>query len=197
MEETLAKGGLVDFKSRKLYKLYSKGDEDAFKEVVRIHKNQVYSFILRSGVADPDDIFQEVFIKVYKSAHTYKVECDFTPWLFTIVANTLRSHFRKKTVKDLVENSDLEKIQAKNSNAEDTANARETIDWLELSLAKLPINQKEVVLLHCIQDMSQADVATTLGIPLNTVKTLLRRARITLSRLLQERNAALKEEVSK
>ena len=76
------------------------------------------------------------------------------------------------------------------------AEARETAAWVEKAIAALPFSQREVVVLCCIEQLPQDDVAAALGMPVNTVKTHLRRARIALAQALARRQAALRREVS-
>ena len=66
--------------------------------------------------------------------------------------------------------------------------ARQTLDWLEDALAELPPAQREVLLMVAIVGLRQQDVAMALDLPLNTVKTHLRRARLSLAARLAERN---------
>ena len=81
-----------------------------------------------------------------------------------------------------------------NPNGEQVAEARETAQWLEGAIAKLPLAQREVVGLVCAEHMKQSEVAEVLRIPLSTVKTLLRRARIALAQQLARRNVLLDRE---
>jgi RNA polymerase sigma-70 factor (ECF subfamily) len=66
---------------------------------------------------------------------------------------------------------------------------RETLGWLEQALLALPPTQREVLLLTSVVGLRQQDVAQFLNLPLNTVKTHLRRARLALAAGLADRNA--------
>ena len=66
---------------------------------------------------------------------------------------------------------------------------RETLAWLERALLALPPMQREVLLLTAVVGLRQLDVAQSLNLPLNTVKTHLRRARLALAAGLAERDA--------
>ena len=69
------------------------------------------------------------------------------------------------------------------------AQARETLAWLEEALAVLPAVQREVVLSTTVLGLRQEDVAQALNMPLNTVKTHLRRARLALAQGLARRES--------
>jgi RNA polymerase sigma-70 factor (ECF subfamily) len=162
------------------------GDERAFGELVRAYRAPVYGYLVRCGVppAARDDLFQEIFLKVHGAAKSYAPERDLKPWLFTIVANTVRSHFRRQKVEALVFASPEQLLADPTSDApslEQITEAKETAAQLEKSMEKLPLPQREVVLLALVEQMPMQDVAEALELSVNSVKTLLRRARLTLA----------------
>jgi RNA polymerase sigma factor (sigma-70 family) len=73
-----------------------------------------------------------------------------------------------------------------NHGPRELAEIQETVAWLEGALPALPLAQREVLLLGSIAGLRLQDIATVLGIPLNTVKTLIRRARASLAGALAE-----------
>jgi len=161
-----------------------------------LYRAKVYSYIVRSGVDEGsrDDVFQEIFIKVHTNADKYDPERPLGPWLFTIVANEVRTHYRKRKVAEFVQLGSEEK--ATSITAEVISEAKETVKWLEQELSKLPFAEREVVLLCSTTALSQKDVATVLGLPVNTVKTHLLRARLRLAKSLQRKKARHLREVS-
>lgn len=176
------------------------GDMSAFAELMREFKAPVYSYILRSGVRGgaEDDIFQEVFIKVHGAASSYQPTRPLEPWLFTIVANTVRSHFRRQRVRELAdEQGELTPSAPESISAHDIAEAQETVSWIEQALQSLPLAQREAIILCGMRQLSQQDVSLILGIPVNTVKTHLKRGRDALAQALAKRNKALKREVQR
>jgi RNA polymerase sigma-70 factor (ECF subfamily) len=145
-------------------------------------------------------VFQDIFIKVHRAAAQYQSERPLHPWLFTIVANTVRTHYRKRRVNEIVEIAFRERSQGEPQDpapdGERIAVARQTAAWLEEEIRKLPFMQREVLLLACIENLAQKDIAAALELPINTVKTHLRRARLALVRQLARRNAAMQREFS-
>src|SRR5687768_12742063 len=93
-------GPVVMLEERRLLSRHLEGDQQAFTELVRAYRSPVYGYLVRCGVAESarDDLFQEVFLKIHGAAKSYTPERDLKPWLFTIVANTVRSHFRRKKI---------------------------------------------------------------------------------------------------
>ena len=184
---------------RELIARHLRGDSNAFAELIHEFKAPVYSYILRSGVRGgaEDDIFQEVFIKVHGAASSYQSERPLEPWLFTIVANTVRTHFRKQRVRELANEESRSSPPDDTASVHDLAEAQETISWLEQALQKLPFAQREAILLCGVKQLSQTEVAEILGIPVNTLKTNLKRGRDTLAQALARRTSALKREVQR
>ena len=74
--------------------------------------------------------------------------------------------------------------------------ARQTATWLEEEIRRLPFMQREVLVLACIENLAHKEIAAALELPLNTVKTHLRRARLALVRQLARRNASMQREFS-
>lgn len=178
---------------------HRRGDADAFAELVARYRRPVYSYLVRCGVEDAarDDLFQEIFTSIHSAAATYQPERPVKPWLFAIVANIVRSYYRKARARAgaLVA---LDPVQGHSAtpDSQQLAEARETAVWVQGAIAALPFAQREVVLLCCIEQLPQEDVAATLGMPVNTVKTHLRRARMVLAQALARRKAASRREVS-
>ena len=157
------------------------------------YRRPVYSYLVRSGVAeaDRDDVFQGIFLKIHAAAGSYDPARPLAPWLFTIVANSVRNHFRDRSPSDspLDSADDPPDPPDPNPGPDCIASARQTLAWLEDALTALPPAQREVLLMVAIVGLRQQDVAQALDLPLNTVKTHLRRARLALAARLAERNA--------
>ncbi len=160
------------------------GDPDAFPELVGIYRSKVYAYLVRCGVdaGIRDDLFQEIFIKIHNAASTFKSDKPLNPWFFTIVANTVRAHYRKERVRRLVYQEDLPSEKDNAPDSQDFIEARETADWLDTELAKLPFSQRETIILNAMGSLDQKAISKIQDIPLSTVKTNLRRARITLAK---------------
>ena len=168
------------------------GDPEAFATLVAEYRAPVYSYLARCGIDpdDRDDLFQEIFIKIHRAAGTYQPERPAHPWIFTIVSNTIRNHLRKRRVRQLVfgEAAD-EDPRDPNPDGERRTAAREAADFVQREIGKLRLVQREVVLLACVEKMPLKEVADVLRIPVNTVKTHLRRARLALAAALALRES--------
>jgi RNA polymerase sigma-70 factor (ECF subfamily) len=174
------------------------GESGAFAQLVALYRRPVYSYLCRCGVAeaDRDDLFQEIFVKIHASAGQYRDDRPAHPWLFTIVANTVRTYVRKNKVREMVfAEPPQSEPPTGDADGERQAMARQTAAWLEGEIRKLPLAQREVLILTCVEYLPQKEVAEILGVPVNTVKTHLRRARLTLVGRMARRDAGETGEV--
>jgi RNA polymerase sigma factor (sigma-70 family) len=184
---------VVDLEERTWLARHRRGDTTAFPALMAAYRRPVYSYLVRNGVAgaDRDDVFQAIFLKIHAAAGSYDPARPLAPWLFTIVANSVRNHFRDLSggFGTALADDDPPDPPDPNPGPERIASARQTLVWLEGALTALPLAQREVLLLVAIVGLRQQGVALALDLPLNTVKTHLRRARLALAARLAERNA--------
>lgn len=138
----------------------------AFEQLVDQFQTPIrrYLFHLTQGNAPLcDDLAQETFIKAYK--HYYACTTNRRSWLFRIAHNTFIDHTR--TVKNNVTTDYLT-----------TAYASAThIDMLRETMQCLDANEKQLIVLSCIEQLSHSDITKITDIPLGTVKTIIRRAK--------------------
>ncbi len=174
---------------RRLLLRHREGDAEAFAELVAEYRAPIYSYLARCGVApaDRDDLFQEVFIKIHRAAGSYDPERPLHPWIFTVVSNTVRTHVRKRRVRRLVfggAGSETADPVDPAPDGERRTAAREAAALVQREIGRLRLVQREVVLLACVEKLPLKEIAAVLEIPVNTVKTHLRRARLTLAAAL-------------
>lgn len=183
---------VVDLEERTWLKRHCRGDSSAFPALLQAYRRPVYNFLVRHGVAadERDDVFQIIFLKIHTAAASYDPTRPLAPWLFAIVANAVRNHFRDQPIPFEATASDgLLEAPDPNPGPDQVAQDRETVAWLEGALDALPLAQREVLLLTTVIGLRQQEVAQALSLPLNTVKTRLRRARLALAAGLAGRDA--------
>lgn len=171
------------------------GDGDAFTDLVEAWRRPVFSYLVRSGVpaAQRDDLFQEIFLKIHLAADRYDPARPLKPWLFTIVVNATRNWLRDHAAASVASlDGGLDDVLSDAApGPRRAASARETLAWLEEAIPSLPTAHREALLLCAVEGMERREAARSLGIPVNTVKTHLRRARLALARRLAERRHRL------
>ena len=84
-----------------LIREYNNGNESAFEKLLMLHKEKVRNliFLTLNDSEFVDDIFQDVFISVYKKLDEFRFESKFTTWLYRITVNKCRDYLRKKRVR--------------------------------------------------------------------------------------------------
>ena len=172
---------------------HGNGDLEAFPKLVQQYRRPVYGYLFHCGVPEPDrdDLFQEIFVRVHQRARTYDPSRPLHPWLFTVVANAVRTYFRKQKRRlFFFAGTPPADVKDEAPDGEALASARETTDWLERAIQALPFSQREVLGLATLENLPLNDIASTLGLPVNTVKTQLRRARLRLIASYERRTRA-------
>ena len=183
---------VVDITERNWLAAHVRGDKTAFAKLLSAYQRPVYSYLTRWGLdaTTRDDVFQEIFLKVHRSAQQYEASRPLHPWIFTIVVNTVRNHARNAARRpagtDGIAPDELPAYGAPDRNA----GTEQTAKRVEAAIQQLPEAHREALLLCSVQGYSLAEVADLLGRPVNTVKTHLRRARQALLAILPEEAAS-------
>jgi len=163
-----------------------KGNLESFENLVFIFEKPIFGYFLYSigRKEDAEDLTQEVFIKVYKNLKSLDPNLNFKAWLFKIASNTLIDWWRKRG-----EERELFLIDDKDSNFE---TIDEDFSYLKIetakdiadALEKIKPEYKVVLLLFYWQGFSYEEIASILSLPLGTVKTNLRRAKLAIKEIL-------------
>jgi RNA polymerase sigma-70 factor (ECF subfamily) len=179
---------VIPISDRVLFDRHRRGDRAAFPALVGEFRARVFGYLTRCGVAlaDRDDLFQEVFLRVHRagsSGETAAPSGALAPWIMTITVNVVRSHFRKLSVRNVVAlHADPDDgVASADRGPESALAAKQTTVWLEEAMLKLPLEQREALVLCAVEGLELADAAEALGVPSETVKTRVRRARIALA----------------
>jgi RNA polymerase sigma factor (sigma-70 family) len=157
-----------------------RGDHEAFRLLVERHRDRAHGLALRilRSAPDAEDVAQEAFVRAWQALPRFRGESGWGTWLYRIVAR--QSFDRLEQLKrSRQRESDLDEAEGleDSSTAHDaTGRARQ----MERLIAELAPAQRAVVTLFYYEDRSVEQVAATLGLPENTVKTHLSRARARL-----------------
>jgi RNA polymerase sigma-70 factor, ECF subfamily len=173
-----------------------RGDMAAFEALVEKYKQPVTNLAWRT-LGDPDeaeDLAQNVFIQVYRSAARYEASAKFTTWLFTIARNLCLNEIRRRSrhpsepLEPAVETDDTPQRQYEDPKTTVPPEAllqTELAQQIEKALAGLPENQRTAILLFREDDMSYETIAKILGTSLSATKSLIHRGRETLKQKLK------------
>jgi RNA polymerase sigma-70 factor, ECF subfamily len=173
-------------------------DEGAFQELVTGYGDRVFSLVLRmvGDRAEAEDIAQEVFVTVWKSIDTFRSEARLSTWLLRIAANhaknrikyLARRHTDGRGLDEAPEAAlaDVGKAPAQSqvTSPEAAFEAAERGNAIERAIAALDEDQRLVVVLRDIEELSYEEIGEITGLPEGTVKSRLHRARLALKSAL-------------
>lgn len=177
-----------------LMRAYALGNARAFETLYDRHEKPLWRFVLRSvrDASVADDVAQEIWLAVARSADQYVASAKFRTWLFTMARNRVIDLARtKKQTQSLDEQSEdgesfMSSLAADSRlgpvrQLESKQAAHELIEAIEA----LPNDQREAFLLQAEADMSVEEIATATNVSFETAKSRLRYARNRLRSLLQ------------
>ncbi|MFA6353631.1 MAG: sigma-70 family RNA polymerase sigma factor [Candidatus Paceibacterota bacterium] len=176
--------------------LYKNGDEEAFKVLITRYTTPLYNFTARlTNKNEASDLVQEIFIKAWKNIARFDLrKASFKTWIFIIARNAVTDFLRKKKsllFSDIKNEDDedidslAEKIPDENLLPEEALQKLEDSIFLNKILAKLRPGYQEVLILHYQEEMTFEEIGRILNKPLNTVKSIHRRAIIEMRRMLE------------
>ena len=174
------------------------GDAAAFTELVERYRNRLLTVLehLVGNHEQAEDLAQEVFLRVFKASHRYEPGAKFSTWLFTIAnnvaSNALRSRSRRREVGVPEGNGSdsspmqLDQLAKAASGAMPTRalDRAEQAHMARQAVAALSERQRMALLLAKFEGMSYQDIAQTMDLSVQAIKSLLSRARVNLKEIL-------------
>jgi RNA polymerase sigma-70 factor, ECF subfamily len=161
-----------------------RGDKKAFEVLFSRYKAPIWSFLNRYGRDHEatSELYQEVFLNVWKGANTYKAGQKVRPWLYRIANNSARDRYRKST--RTVETQPFEDFHP-----DQIVDPIGSVD-LERAIAALPDTLRSAFILGTIEGLNHQEVAAALDISPANARARISRARVALrQRLIEEQNA--------
>jgi RNA polymerase sigma-70 factor, ECF subfamily len=160
---------------------FSKGSAESFNELFLRYKQPVYGFF-RRRTADPshaEELTQEVFLVLLRAASRYEPRALFRTYLYAVAFKILRAHRRKTAFRAAFFG------QPKSLPDPAKQDATESGLWVRRAVEKLDPIDREILLLREFEQLSYAEIADLLQLPINTVRSRLFRARTALRNLLE------------
>ncbi len=160
------------------------GDGDAFGRLYESLNRRVRTYVSYRGAADPEGMVNDVFLRVFtRLTDFHGGETQFAAWVFTITRNMLIDEARRRDRRPTgVAPSDLEGAGEAGGDVEAEALARLGDEWVVEQLDRLTPDQRDVIVLRVVGDLTVEDVADILGKGAGAVKAMQRRALRTLAR---------------
>lgn len=162
------------------------GNEHAFEALINKYKRKVFSYCLNftNNYHMAEDITQEIFIKVFQNIHTYDSErASLSTWIYTITHNICINSLRDKT--NYLELD--ETINSTNASTEEQIILNEELDIIRQAIAKLPKDEKALILLKDFLGLKYREIAKIGKIPEGTVKSRIHSIRIKIRKMAGEK----------
>ena len=187
--------GYLDMSEKELVQRAVAGDEMAYRAIYQLHEKALRSRV--SGYfkwkADVDDVVSETFQKAFANLSVFDTSRELRPWLFTIATRTALDHLARIRRED--EKKESIKLKASEEGTEgqgpitDVDPEEEIIngeihDRLMAYIDELPPLYKEVMVKYMIDELEYEEIARTMELELNTVRTRIRRGKQHLAEMM-------------
>ena len=172
---------------------YIQGDTEALTTIFHRYKKPLLNYALRilGNRADAEDVLSEVFMVIFSKKYQYNPNAKFSTWAYTVTRNMCISRLRqKKNILSLwFRNEETDEMEpweiadSKDLPPEDLQRA-ETIQHIRNAIQKLPLPQREALVLREYQHLNYEEISKILHCSLENVKILIFRARQNLSKTI-------------
>jgi len=167
---------LDDLADDELLSMYANGDPEAFDTLFDRHRTPVYNFActMLNDFARAEDVMQETFLSVARAAKKYEPRGRFRTWIM------------RRRRRAAMADSSLDFIVPPSSEPPPPRQieANEQMAAIRRAISGLPERQREAIALYAFERMQYREIAQVLDMPINTVKTLIHRARASLAHAL-------------
>lgn len=172
------------------------GEDAAFEALVLRHQHRVYAFCLRllGDAAEAEDVAQDVFLTVYRSASTFRGESAFTTWLLRIAKNQSlnrikylerRGRSMRRSIDEVSEDRLGGGDDAERRNPHALLEGGQTAQIVQQAIATLGEEHRVVLVLRDVEDLSYEEISRITGLPIGTVKSRIHRGRSALATRLE------------
>ncbi len=176
------------------------GDRMAFDELISAHQDRVLNtaFRLMGNYDEALDLTQEVFLNCFRKIDSFKGDSSLRTWLYRITVNTAKNRWKYQASRGLnrmmsldspMDADDEERVKQvpdTHPTPRKVASDRETMAFLEGQMATMNEEQREVLVLRYVEELSYDEIAVILNVSLGTVKSRIHRARLDLRELMAD-----------
>lgn len=167
-----------------------KGDPEAFEALVNEHQQYVYNLALRVVKDENEalDLAQETFVRAWTALPNFKGQSQFRTWLYRIVANLCYNRLPslRRTLNDLGDDVMEDIPETHSESPASMFESNETKRHLQEAIRSLDSNYQLLITLRYQNELSYEEIASTLNLPLGTVKTGIFRAKEKLRKSLAQ-----------
>lgn len=165
-----------------LVKEVLEGNQNSFRTLIERHQGKIYYLGLKffRNAEDAEDFSQDVFIRVYDKLKTFKGDVPFSGWLYKLAFNLAVNTYKVKrfTMSPLEAHGDIADTA---STPESAAIEEEMRELVQEMVTSLPQSYHIVIKMHYFDGLSYPEIAEITEIPVNTIKSHIRRAKEMIS----------------
>lgn len=162
-------------------------DPEAFGRLYDEYVDQIFRYVYYKvgNFADSQDLTGQTFLKAFENIDSYEVrDVAFSSWLYRIAHNLVVDYFRRESKRESVPIDEQPPAPSTRGNPVETVMADLDSERLYRALHKLTHNQREVIVLKFIDNLSNTQVAEIMGISVGAVKSTQKRGLLSLNRIL-------------
>lgn len=163
-------------------------EEEHLQQVMQQYGDEIlrlcYTYVHSWQTAE--DLTQETFLKFYRASGKFRGESTVKTYLFRIAINVCKDYLSSWKYQKIQLSNTLTTFLKSKDNLEQIIVEKSEQQLLVEKIEQLPLKYKDVLMLYYYAELPIAEVAETLGLPVNTVKTRLRRARVQLKLKIEE-----------
>jgi RNA polymerase sigma-70 factor (ECF subfamily) len=173
------------------------GDVEAFDRFVEIYQKKIYAlaYNMTHNQMDAQDVTQEVFLTIFRKAHTFQGKSAFSSWVYRVALNAVYMKLRSKKKDQSISVEDAfpsfngagyhqEVIRDWSESAESLMFSNETKNVIQSAVDQLPEKEKIAFLLRDVEGLSTEEAAEALDLSISAIKSRLHRARLILRKKL-------------
>ena len=166
-----------------------RGDRDAYADIVERYKNPIYNLAVRltGSLSDAEDLAQDAFIRIYEILDRFDDSKRFFPWMYTVALNVIRNDVKKKrSFVFRMQTGDVSDKWLKDTDTpEKSVSDNQQQKILSRCILKLPITQKEAVVLRYYQNLAFEEIAEIQACSVSAAKMRVYRGLEQLNHLMQ------------
>ncbi len=177
---------------------FKAGDREAYAEIVRRYQDRVFTLCARwMGDREvAEEVAQDVFLALYRSLETFRGDAQLSTWVYRVVVNHCKNRrlYRKRRHMERHEALEGERKDDDDSpkrqipdigpGTDAPLHTREATELLHTALDQLDEEQRQIIVLRDVEDLSYDEISDILGLARGTVKSRLHRARSSLAKVL-------------
>jgi len=182
---------LISVSEQELVRRLKRREEAAFNELVRTHQDRVFRLVFRflHDATEAEDVAQEVFVNVFKAIEGFREDSQLSTWIFRIAVNQAKNRLKyfgrrardaQKPIDDDGGDGTMMHAARHEDRPDRVLEGVQSEGLIRRALSMLDEDQRELVTLRDLENLSYEELQEITGLPAGTVKSKLHRARLAL-----------------